>query len=500
MKVVTILAAAAAALPAAQAITLNGQKRDGLKVFELDIQRKQAADPVKASNKRFRNRKRGTVSQTLDNEETFYFANITLGTPAQKLRMTLDTGSSDLWVNTPNSTLCSAANSPCSSSGTYDPSDSSTYSYVNSDFNITYADGSSASGDYVKDTLVFGGKTLSDFQFGTGYTSTSTQGVLGIGYGLNEVFVTSLSDTPYDNLPLALVDAGFINVAAYSLWLNDLDSSTGSILFGGVNAGKYTGELQSLPILQESGVYAEFYITLTNISYKTSSDDSSTSVDTDLPAAVLLDSGSSLSYLPDSLVSEIYDAVGAEYSSQSGEAFAPCSLASSGGSINFTFTDPSIEVSFDELLFDVTDSRGNALTFNDGTEACVFGISPSGSSLGVLGDTFLRSAYVVYDLENNEISLAQTDFNSTENEIKEITSGSSGVPGATYVTNAVTTLAAATGAAVNGGSDSSGTSTGFTSEATSSSSTSAAHRLQVSVGQASLGFLAAGAVLIATAL
>ena len=68
-----------------------------------------------------------------------------------------------------------------------------------------------------------------------------------------------------------------------------------------------------------------------------------------------------------------------------------------------------------------------------------------------MGDTFLRSAYVVYDLTNNEISVAETNFNATSSNIQEIASGTSGVPGATQVANAVTSLAVATGGARNGG-------------------------------------------------
>ena len=78
------------------------------------------------------------------------------------------------------------------------------------------------------------------------------------------------------------------------------------------------------------------------------------------------------------------------------------------------------------------------------------GISPTGGSSPVLGDTFLRSAYVVYDLGNNEISLAATNFNATSN-VQEIGTGSSAVPDATVVTNAVTTAAVSTGGARNGG-------------------------------------------------
>jgi hypothetical protein len=73
------------------------------------------------------------------------------------------------------------------------------------------------------------------------------------------------------------------------------------------------------------------------------------------------------------------------------------------------------------------------------------GISDAAGSTAVLGDTFLRSAYVVYDLQNNQISLAQTDFNATGSNVVEITAG--GVPGATMVASPVSTLSVSTGGA-----------------------------------------------------
>lgn len=44
---------------------------------------------------------------------------------------------------------------------------------MSSDFNISYADGSGAAGDYVTDTLTIGGTTIKDFQFGIGFSSGS---------------------------------------------------------------------------------------------------------------------------------------------------------------------------------------------------------------------------------------------------------------------------------------------------------------------------------------
>lgn len=422
-------------------------QRDAPAVVGWEIQRKHVANPVLRDQ--IRRRQLKTVSETLDNEETLYFANITMGTPEQRLRMHLDTGSSDLWVNTPSSELCNRPGKPCGDSGVYNANASTSYHYLSSDFNITYVDGSGAEGDYVTDTLRIGGVTLKGFQFGIGYSSTSTEGVLGIGYVDNEVQSALNGQQPYANLPRALVDAGLIKSNAYSLWLNDLEASTGQILFGGVNTNKFHGTLETLPIVPaKGGIVAEFVIAMTGLSLDTASN-SQPYTSTSLPAPVLLDSGSSLSYLPDPLTRQLYQTFQATYDSNFGAAFVPCTMMDQKAKLTFTFSSPSISVGMDELVIDLgPNPDGSRPTFSDGTPACVFGIAPAGDSTPILGDTFLRSAYVVYDLDNNQISLAATNFNSTTDNIIEIGVGKDSVPQATGVSNPVTT---AVGAPTGGG-------------------------------------------------
>lgn len=383
--------------------------------------------------------KRATVQQTLDNLETLYFANASLGTPQQNVRLHIDTGSSDLWVNTPKSQLCSSSGSPCAQAGTYTANSSSTYSYVNSLFNISYVDGSGALGDYVTDTFHFGGKSLSNFEFGIGYTTSSQEGILGIGYQNNEVIVNRANQQPYANLPTALVQQGYTSVTAYSLWLNDLDASTGSILFGGVDTQKYHGSLAVLPVIPTTkNFYAELVVAMTGLSLGSQSLISNDNV------PVLLDSGSSLIYLPDDAVNSIYKSTGAQYNSQQGYAYVDCSLANNSTTLNFQFSSMTISVPMNELVVTIAVSRRGVAT-------CVLGIGPSGGSSSVLGDTFLRSAYVVYDLNSNQIALAQTNFNATQSNVMEISNGTSGIPNASGVSNPVTSIAYSTGGARNGG-------------------------------------------------
>ncbi|KAK2871774.1 hypothetical protein FQN49_002841 [Arthroderma sp. PD_2] len=418
--------------------SLKVAKRDTPSVIGFDIERFQAAKPVhrdiiakRASTK--------TVSQDLDNQKNLYFCNLTLGTPPQTIRAHIDTGSSDLWVNTEESRFCSSRRSPCRQGGTYDSSGSSSYNLVSNDFNISYVDGSGASGDYVTDVINVGGIRLEDFQFAIGHTSSSPLGVLGIGYEAGEAQVNRFGDEPYANLPAALVKAGHIRSNAYSLWLNDLNASRGQILFGGVDTGKFDGKLQTVPVLHtRNGEYNSLVVALTGVGIRTGSEGSTDSFPTQ-PVAVAMDSGSSLSYLPDSLAARVYNAVDAIFDPSNNLAFVPCSMANDDRKLVFTFSSPQIVVGMDELVIDLgPDANGNEATFSDGSKACVFGVAPAGESISILGDTVLRSAYLVYDLDNNEISIAETRFNSTETNILEIGTGEDSVPDATGVPNAVT--------------------------------------------------------------
>jgi hypothetical protein len=403
---------------------INLQKRQhGLepRVMAVNIQRREVADPI-AHDRRRLSRRDDTVNVGIDNEQSLYFLNASLGTPPQDFRLHLDTGSSDLWVNVVGSELCESHAGICSESGLYNPKKSSTYHFVNSDFNISYADGSGATGDYATDTFSMGDVTVEDLQFGIGYDTSDNDGVLGIGYKTNEAII-QYDEKPYNNLPAKLAADGIIASNAFSLYLNDLESATGTILFGGVDQEHYIGDLITLPIMQIDGAYSEFYITLNSISA-----DSQTIVE-DLGLGVVLDSGSTLSYLPASVTEDIYDIVGARYEEGESVAYVPCDLSNDSGNLTFKFNNKAeITVPLSELVLDFTTITGHRMSFDDGQAACTFGIAPATSDVSILGDTFLRSAYVVFDLANNEISLAQSNFDAKGSHIVEIGSGKNSVP------------------------------------------------------------------------
>ncbi|MCJ1400376.1 hypothetical protein MMC11_003581 [Xylographa trunciseda] len=474
-------------------------KRDGpAAVLTMPIQRK-SVEWVGSRYEFDQLRKRQkTVTETLDNFEqgSLYFANVTIGTPPQTFRFHVDTGSSDLWTNAASSDLCKAGNNvpngdiPCSVSGTYSANKSSTYKYVDSSFEISYADTTGASGDYVMDTLHIGGKDVKSLQFGVGYSSNSSEGVMGIGYPSLEAQVQNDGQKSYPNIPQVMSTQGLISSPAYSLWLDDLDAATGSILFGGVDTDKFQGSLQTLPIIQEQGQFVEMIVALSGINLVANNTNTTVSKST---TAVLLDSGSTLSYLPEDVSSAIYNALGVVFDTQQDQAFCQCSLANTTATIEFIFSGQIISVPISEM---VLEGGGGVQTKSGQTLDCTFGIvaQPPQSGPGTaytLGDTFIRSAYIVYDLANNQISLAQTDFGATGSNVMEIGTGKNSVPSASGVGNAAT--ATVTGTAVIGGVTGTSTSTATGSSASSSKSSEAgpishAH-LGVWAGVAAAGML-----------
>ncbi|KAI1137368.1 acid protease [Hypoxylon sp. FL0543] len=409
-------------------------------VVQWDIVRRQTGPKL--------TRRASTFTEVITNEvlRGGYFATCQVGTPGQNLTLQLDTGSSDIWVPSSDSTVCdqTSENEGCTL-GSFDPNASSTTTIVGeNEFSISYVDGSHSKGDYITETFEIAGATLKNMTMGLGISTDIPYGLVGVGYTLNEAIIgtTHSSSSQYDNLPLLMQKQGLIATNAYSLWLNDLDASTGSILFGGIDTEKYHGDLTRIDIQKDSqsNAFTSFIVSLTSLQAVSSS--GTDTLSSTYPIPVVLDSGTTFSYLPTNLAEQLWNEVGAEYYSQVGLALLPCSMENSQGHFSFGFGGsggPVINVTMDELVLPLT--TGQAITFPSGPyrgqEACQFGVQnfSSDSVTYLLGDTFMRSAYVVYDLVNNQVAMAPTDFNATASHVVAFPSQGAQIPSATAAPN-----------------------------------------------------------------
>lgn len=254
---------------------------------------------------------------------------------------------------------------------------------------------------------------------------------MGIGFQSGEA-AASQNGFTYPNVIDVLQSEGFINTRAYSLWLDDLESSTGSILFGGVDTSKYQGDLVSLPIQldTQSGSITSFTVAWTGLTAFGGGQTHNFNPTSAQPA--ILDSGTTDTLLPDDIANAIFNGVGVLTDPDFGNVVR-CSLANDDLTFSFTFGGsggPVVNVSLAEFVTPLLTTTGRQVTFQNGDPACSFAIEAAGNNPILFGDSFLRSAYVVYDLENQQIAIAQTNFNAdAKNQDVQAFQVSSGIPG-----------------------------------------------------------------------
>lgn len=425
--------------------------------INIPLQRHSADSTTGMMNKR----QIANGSLTLTDQGSSYVANISFGTPGQSVQLILDTGSPLTWVNsqnvstfTPGSAPTSAEESAgaqiCAQFQCLNPADSSSLTVPSNStiFDIQYVDGTESIGEIVQDTMTFEGLTDTTFEFGLveyfyspGGVSSALSGILGLSppnpvgnFNNLSAALTASSATSYftpQTILQQLQNEGAINSVAFSLYLSD--SSNGQLTLGGVDSSRYTGPLTVLPIETDPSSQGEsFYVTLNSVGFG-----GQTSNEASVNQLVVLDSGTTSMYLPYQAVEQLADSLNGyfiQYDSSSGLLAIPCSTSTT---IDFYFSNSAvIRVPTSEILeSQLTPAQARRSGIKTNSDICVlslFGTAESDSYL--LGDSFLRSAYVVYDTAQGEIAIAQAAYDQTSN-ITAIEAGEFGIPGAVYNTS-----------------------------------------------------------------
>ncbi|KAH8666422.1 aspartic peptidase domain-containing protein [Xylariales sp. PMI_506] len=353
-----------------------------------------------------------TQLRNLDN--LTHLITLEIGNPAQQVMVILDTGSDELWVNPECLTAPAAQIETCLEMGQYDPDSSSTFQNTSKPFRLGYGIGG-VNGTYATDDITLLGteSSLKNVQFGVATASDQIGlGIFGVGWGANLDYPNFIDDLVLQNVT---------NLKAYSLALGTEISSKNqsAIIFGGVDTKKFVGPLATFPNLppQNGEPIQRYWIQLTSIgmsgvpltgSNTTSTTTTQTFSNTTFP--VVLDSGSTLHSLPRALLSEITLLLGGDGTVYQDRYFAiPCSALNSTATIDYTFTSSSGSGSDSNTTITIRAPVSDSV-YQPLPGECALAASPSDASSvadNILGDPFLRSAYVVFDQDNREISLAQ---------------------------------------------------------------------------------------------
>ncbi|KAH6640299.1 aspartic peptidase domain-containing protein [Chaetomium tenue] len=339
---------------------------------------------------------------------TRYGVEIEIGTPPQKITLILDTGSPNTWINP----VCETANLPsdCAQFAQFNYEKSSTLNVTDYVDTLRYGIGN-ATVQYVSETVTIGSATIENQIIGIALESHKIPlGILGVSppiLGVNE----------YPYILDTMVDQGLIKSRAFSVDLRGVDNPTGAIIFGGVDTGKFIGKLAKLPIIPQDETPSgadRYYVTMTGVGLTLP--DGSIVQSEELAVPVFLDTGATLSHLP----TRIFEALAASfpdalYDADSGFYILPCDYTDMAGSIDFYFAGKTIRVPLNEFVW-----QNGAY--------CILGVSPEDQE-PILGDTFLRAAYVVYDQDNRNLHIAQAANCGTN--LVAIGSGANAVPSST---------------------------------------------------------------------
>lgn len=423
---------------------LVGANDAGYVEFPFSLVKHSYEDQISRNAQFVNGRSSSVLSLPTINEQYYYRIDVGLGSPPQPLQLLIDTGSSDMWVldgtdpycvsnRLENGTYNATNQFDCSLTGVFDHQSSSTFNIVHDGFRIRYGDHTFAEGSFGEDDFTFGDVTVHNLGFGIGTLANSTIGILGVGLKGNEATrVKNGSHVfTYDNLPIQLKKQGHINKVAYSLFTNSASATSGNLLFGGVDNSKYKGGLWTVPLKNlrpdRSENSTEFTVEAQMI---TATDDGChEETVTDHGVTALIDSGTTLTYLPEPVIHGIAKKFDAEFSPDLGGYIQPCSYATQDHYITYYFSGVPIKVNLKEAYYPAVLNNGKPLTNDEGQEMCILGFTPVKSSRdAILGNSFLRSAYVVFDLENLEISLAQANANPKSEPDVEVIQDA--VPGA----------------------------------------------------------------------
>ena len=336
-------------------------------------------------------------------------------------------------------------------------------------FKIQYADKLGVSGELIQDVLtVEGGSNellrisnatlgaVSEFLDTTAAMEThkhgrrrNIHGTWGIGLEEGE-FGPEFMDSPqYPGTLGRMKELGFINARAYSLRLHNQDAATGSLLFGGVDTLKFEGPLIGMPLSLSPGktYFDRFRIQLTRVNMFDevlgSTDVSPIQWNTVPGVPAIPDSGSTWTFLPMDIAQNIFDYLNGTDAFPANSfglraVFVPCEILRRNMNVTFQFggwNGPRITVPIQELI--KRDHFEQAGAHRRHHHQCLLEIFGGHTKDAILGDNVLRSAYVVYDLDNKRIAMAQSK-DTDDSSIEPITNDT--IPGLVAMLDLLPTL------------------------------------------------------------
>ncbi|KAH6897427.1 aspartic peptidase domain-containing protein [Thelonectria olida] len=389
----------------------------------------------------------GELSAGIDQDGTdySYFVEVGIGSKQKKLYMLVDTGAGSSWVMGSDCT-----SDACGLHTTFGSDDSTTLEKSSEPFSIAYGSGK-VSGSLAKDTFHLAGMSF-DYQFGL-TTTTSDQFT---SFAFDGILGFSLNTGANQNFLGAVADSHELDQNIFCIALNRAEDgeNNGEIRFGSINKDKFTGDI-TYTSLEDGDDWA---IELGDMGY----DGSKANVG-GVPSYI--DTGTSFIFGPSDSVTSLHSLIPGAESSDNKTWTVPCD---SNKNLTITFSGASYQISPKDWIS--PKSKSGTCTSNIYGHEVVQGA-------WLLGDTFLKNVYAVFDKDKRRIGFANNAVtDASESESEEATKTASSYADSTHSTH-VSALPDTTATADMGlGKESlaTDTATAVSSKATSSTKDSSA--------------------------
>lgn len=297
-------------------------------------------------------------------------AELTLGTPPQKYRALLDTGSSvPMFVVDFNDDVYAGYN--------FDSHNSSTFEGTDHYGEVIYGAG------YYTGNWSYDVGSWDDKPFNITFIDSETPNspILGIDPRINDT-----------NILIQLQKQGVIDQKVFSIYYDDLLELTGSYVVGGIDHSKFVGELVPVGI---------DYLKVNNFSLSDSDDGKVANYTEDV--GLFFDTGGIYAMLPDNIEEEIYLKYGdgRTVDCKAIKSAKPVVTATVGGA----FT----------LSLHIEDYIGNCDSYTELKYVTSFSYnSPQEDA----GPSLFKNAYIVWDYEKNRVLLADRNPNPGSPDIR----------------------------------------------------------------------------------
>jgi len=331
-----------------------------------------------------------TADDTQNDSE--YLVPVTIGTPGQQFMLDFDTGSSDLWIW--STELPKATQESGSSHTIFNPSESSTFKASSGEtWNISYGDGSTASGTVGTDNVTIGTITIQNQaielakSLSTQFSSGAGDGLLGLAWPS----INTVSPNPVETPVANMISQGDIPstsglfTAALGSWrdASDPDKGASFYTFGEIDTATVNNQTISYTPVDNSQGFWMVDSASATVNGKSVAEANNTAI---------IDTGTTLALVSDTTVKAIYAAIpGSKYdSTQQGYVFPSSTTAAQLPTVTFAVGTKQFEIQKEDLSFA---DAGNGMVYG--------GIQSRGTmTFDILGDVFLKSVYAIFDQAN----------------------------------------------------------------------------------------------------